>query len=312
MSVAEGLPTMGQLGTQVVERLRYGTVPADVIDAFESEMHATDFEKASDLDVLNPYVHEVRDAVHAIVLSADISAYERLLDGNTRPMRQFLAHFKLSRTYLDIITSNYDRLIEFQCGLEKIPFYTGFYGGYIGGFDESARPHHWPDRSRNEYGVVLYKVHGSVDWFRDPKGDFWRLPLRRSVFVGHEPLIIVPGRSKFETGDLGIHRSMKQLADAAIRRARAFVALGYGFNDPQLDDRLCSRVCQSAETPLLVLARTLTDKVRERLMGKAKNYTMIEREDDAASRVWSSDSADPTVIPVADLWTVKGLLGMIS
>jgi hypothetical protein len=65
---------------------------------------------------------------------------------------------------LHIFSTNYDVCIERFCKINKKTWFEGF-------FNDEWNPDRFADIERN---VILYKLHGSVTWYRDKKGQCTR------------------------------------------------------------------------------------------------------------------------------------------
>ena len=96
----------------------------------------------------------------------DLKCFHAGLDDNSfYPLGVLIrAMFRSTLKTIDVITTNYDRLAEYACEQEGYHHYTGFSHGYLKRIVS-------PDYLSCERVVNIWKVHGSLGWFKRPEGD---------------------------------------------------------------------------------------------------------------------------------------------
>ena len=164
-----------------------------------------------------------------------------------------------------IVTPNYDMLIEHTCDALEVPWTDGFTTGSTCRRDWDAarnsmlkvtrepRGRTWTDTTRLMPHVQLHKVHGSINWFRNT--DETRL-LRCDRMIDDPPpadwrrTMITPGRGKLE--EAGKNRERFAEADAAIAGAKAFLIVGYGFNDDHIHNGVRKRLVDQGCSGIVV------------------------------------------------------------
>lgn len=136
----------------------------------------------------------------------------------------------IKRTYpVEVFTPNYDLLMEQAFEERRVPYFDGFVGSRHTFFDlismeNDILPPRW---------ARLWKVHGSINWWRNPKGDVER---RNEIVPGNRQMIY-PSHLKYD-------QSRRMPYFAMIDRLRAFltqgqavlVTCGYSFGDQHLND----------------------------------------------------------------------------
>jgi len=136
----------------------------------------------------------------------------------------------IKRTYpVEVFTPNYDLLLEQAFEERRVPYFDGFVGSRHTFFDlvsmeNDLLPPRW---------ARLWKVHGSINWWRTPKGDVER----RNEIVPGDRQMIYPSHLKYD-------QSRRMPYFAMIDRLRAFlsqgqavlVTCGYSFADQHLND----------------------------------------------------------------------------
>lgn len=274
-SCARGLPSMGQLAGHLITAITEDKLSQ--ADWAIWEPIATRLAKGDGLEAALelPYVSDsLLDVIvkesGTHVAAAESAAINDLLTGKSEsvlgPLMQLLL---VTGDQPDVITTNYDRLIEIDAALHEIPIDTMFYGQTVGRLDEHlARqelirysPRKARARSRSDLmirpHIRLSKPHGSLDW-RLLNGAVIRVDFATDAAFR----IITPGSSKYREGYETPFDVQRDRANKAIDSATAFLTIGYGFNDPHLQTHLKTRF---AQVPSLVLARSLTDSARSYL-----------------------------------------------
>ncbi|RAX47309.1 hypothetical protein DQ353_19225 [Arthrobacter sp. AQ5-05] len=268
LSCAYGLPGMGALADGLVV-----SVPPLILKAGHSEENWLVVEEQLNrgvgleaaLDSLpsdDPIISLVVASTAQIILDAESTAMSTMLASNEPCMLgKLLIYVTKANIAADVITTNYDRIIELACALAGITVDTGFSGNSIGRYDEVS--------SRSQLQVVkrpggrkpvvalkshvrLSKPHGSLDWY-----DYFGHPVRSEIPLQSRRLMITPGLSKYRSGYDRPFDSQKSRATKAIDDASSLLFVGYGFNDDHLQTHLDPQFNMNTKTT--VLARTLTN-----------------------------------------------------
>jgi hypothetical protein len=291
-SASYGLPTMPALAYALRERM---PELLDDVEKDEWEKVATALENDTGLETAldempaeSIVVPKVIAASAEAILGAEDAAMERIsADPERYPMARLLRLLGFNGT-AQIITTNYDRLIEVAAEISGFLVDTGFYGCHHGRFDPAAshealasRVTVRRDKRRMSFShrphLRLAKPHGSLDWYQGPAGAFhcpYPLTLPR--------LMITPGEGKYKAGYEPPFDHHINLGNGMIDRAKALLAIGFGFNDPHLQTHLNTRI--TAGMPTLILTRTLTSSALA-LVETNPAVTSLERIDDGGTRV---------------------------
>lgn len=242
----------------------------------------------------------------SLINAEDIKVFnESLQNQGMFPLSRLLRHmFKSSLTKLNIITTNYDRLAEYACDQERIHHFTGFTHGF---FRQLAAPNETNSARR----VNIWKVHGSLDWFKSPLEDIVAISNIQGIPVNYKPEIVTPGTQKYQTTHLEPYRSIIHSADQAITSAKSYLCIGYGFNDEHIQPKLMAR-CQRQNSPITIITHSLSEAAKKLVTGgKVQNYLAIERgESDDQSVVYSSLNKNPVIVE-KNIWSLEGYLSLI-
>ncbi len=217
---------------------------------------------------------------------------------------------------LNILTPNYDMLLEYACDCADIPYTNGFTGGVERKLDwgcalrSMLRPErvmyrgkfhiiHKPDKH-----IRLYKVHGSLNYF-----------FHRNKFIENnswmwdspdfaQRVMITPGLSKYEVLQK-YRQELIHTADEAISRENHFLFIGYGFNDKHLEEYIKRKLVQQACAGLII---TLDSNPRiQSLIEQANNLWLVCKDPGPAkgTKICNKQYTSPLLLPEQKLWDIN-------
>lgn len=205
-----------------------------------------------------------------------------------------------SHPLLDIITPNYDLIIEnalSQCG---IPYSDGFYGGYIKNFNwnetklsfirilENNTVKGGKQKKINPIPFVkLHKVHGSLNYFIQGE-DVIRVD-SLSYFPSIEyfdRFIITPGESKHKR--IVQNRNFYSEMDKTIDDVNTFFFIGYGFNDIDIDKKICDDII-SRKKKAIIVTKEITSEKGLSLYNNPDNIIIVDNNKGGATIFYSND-----------------------
>ena len=155
---------------------------------------------------------------------------------------------------IDIITTNYDCILEYVLSNSNIQYSDGFNGKEFSKFDE--------ENFKSSKQINLYKVHGSLRWNKE-----------RYSYYNSEMDAIFPSKKKYEESSRDPFRAIISVSDKAIKNVRCFLSIGFGFNDKHITPRIESAIDNGCR--IVVVTKEATTSTRERL-ARASNYILIE------------------------------------
>lgn len=245
-------------------------------------------------------------ATWSLINSEDLEIFQKSLqDSGMFSLSRLLEHmFRSSLKKINIITTNYDRLVEYACDHMRIHHYTGFTHGF---FRQLATP----AEVKSARKVNIWKVHGSLDWFQSPMGDTVALSNISVIPSDYKPQIVTPGTQKYQKTHLEPFRSIINNADLAISEAASYLCIGYGFNDEHIQPKLMMK-CLREKTPVTIITYALSESAKRLIIdGNAENYLAIEKgETDDQSIIYSSLYAGPITVE-KNIWSLEGYLSVI-
>ena len=199
-----------------------------------------------------------------------------LSNSRALPLSRLYKHlFDSTHKDIFVVTPNYDRIAEYAADAANFSTFTGFSHGYMQQRARSPKTRvcvaGQPIRT-----VCVWKVHGSLDWFKTPA--YQAISLRSGAVppVDFEPLMVTPGLDKYRLTRIEPFRTISDSADSALQEARAFFCVGYGFNDQHVQEKMVER-CDRDSVPMLLITKNLTDTTRDFLAsGRCRRYLAIE------------------------------------
>ena len=142
-----------------------------------------------------------------------------------------------SRSNITFLTTNYDTLLEDALALEKIMVVDGFSGGAMGFWN--------PDKEFNAeitspYQFHLCKLHGSVDWHRNPDVGLVRVRYGANYLSDLSEIMIYPQATKYiETQKDPFASLFTQFRTILSSRVpNVFITCGYSFGDEHINSEI--------------------------------------------------------------------------
>ena len=314
-SAAYGLPGMPGLKDHLLTVACPTPVKSEDVGTwreFLTKLGTTDLETAlNEVRLSEALINHVIERTWDFLAPFEHEVFERaLVDHDLFPLTKLFLHlFNSTRNDVHVVTPNYDRLAEYAADLGKFTHYTGFNYGNIRARVVNGRPRihigNTPSRTVN-----IWKVHGSLDWFRDDSGIVVGLPVSTVRPPNVSPVIITPGIEKYRlTHDEPFH-SIKSGADRALQNANSYLCVGYGFNDTHLQTTLVER-CRGNEVPLVLLTKTISSATKAFLSaGNCDRYLAVEKSA-SGCRIYSKEFPTGEHIAGDSIWELGEFLNLV-
>lgn len=237
-------------------------------------------------DLIFPTDIEIREKVALNKLNMPLSSLIKFLNNTANPN-------------IKIVTTNYDRLIEYSLENVGVDYYSGFTGKYLQRFHGDLGKR---DRSKP---VELLKVHGSLDWYSNPDGEVFSLPDYFHKRSGLNPVMVTPGKNKYQDTHDDPFRSMISRVDTVFTEAKSILIIGFGFNDEHIQPKLMQKM-RTSQTPIIIISKSLTPNTKRFI--KANNESRIlgiEKHLDGSNLVYPNK--DDLKVE-GNLWELKKIL----
>jgi hypothetical protein len=314
-SVPFRIPGMWALGNFLKEEMHF-EAPED-IEQFHEFKHALeefqDLEiSLSKLNLRESLLQQIISKTWEYISKYDLEAYESLLDqARSFPLADLVSFLvSPSQKKLTIVTTNYDRIAEIAASRAKCYICTGYAMSYLGHANDIHRARETKTLRGFNGQVNIWKVHGSLDWFKGPDGVVSHFPLRKNIPSNYFAQIVTPGLRKYNETHNEPYRTILAEADKEIERANFFLCIGYGFNDSHVQEKLISQI--RGNKPIIVITKQLSPNAKKAIIeNKCKNYILIEEgEKPLESRIISS-ICEEVVVDRPNLWQLQEFLKLI-
>ena len=220
---------------------------------------------------------------------------------------KYINHFNVRNNGLVVITTNYDRLIEYACEVNGIRVDNLFVGKYFARFEPEQSKYMFcknlvrrAGKTVAEYAprVTVLKPHGCLSWHM-VDGVPYSIP--QAFF--ENSLIITPGINKYKEGYNVPFDTHRARANTAIDGAQRYIIIGYGFGDDHLETHLVRQL--KGGKPALILTHSLSGRTQE-LINTCKNITAIcsKNANDSAVVTPSGEYTFPNI----NLWDLNEML----
>lgn len=267
------------------------------------------------------------------IASDEISPMVKMLSGDDVIgfNRLFSKYADTTVDCINVITTNYDHLIEASAAISGWEIWDGFGNGVLSKpieskiFNKRMRTlvGYHPRKSpmyENIKHLKIYKPHGSLSWFKKADSTFFKVPGASvsyfELMKGSEilPVIVTPGIGKYLETHYEPYTNVMAEMKESIHSAKTMVIIGFGFNDEHIQASFQS-VLRNSHVPKVIATRELSSNFHDMVQkNEINNFVAIEKHGDG-SRVLSDKL--PDVYPKVyidekfESWSLKGLLNII-
>lgn len=240
-------------------------------------------EESMLVDVIKPmtanFILESEEKLHNEILNRDT--------GFSRLLKYLSGTVSINRRVIDIMTPNYDRIIELVCDKNGLGVITGFSGNIYGKFNKNLLKQPADTYNlKNTTWVRIFKPHGSLNWINENG----QVCLTNNYEVLRKKIehieIVTPGNSKYRVGlTNNTFRCMREEFNELLNPEDNYSLLiyGYGFNDDHFDTALFD----SFQKNVLILARDVKIEIINKALER-KNITVFYHEDDKECMIYKS------------------------
>lgn len=304
-SCTYGLPSMKDIGNYLLKNLPSLLAESDSSQLWERIKNyiAEDFEEG--LNRLSPRdngVDELLQAVRRLITQLfreRCSATEKgfLSNGVLDNPEQIPLFRLIKKIYggcspnaagIDVITTNYDTLIELLSDAGGLSVQTGFRGHSFREFSpDTLTDPLYSQRIVSEKGKVkkdyivaqsvrILKPHGSVNWIIE-RG---RAVEMLTYGDPYEGALVVPGPFKYREALVNsLFDQIRAIMNSVLKSTPAVMAIGFGFNDDHLQNVLKDRL--RSEMPMLILTKDWTKSI-DAMIRSYKNIVAFQQSGEGA------------------------------
>lgn len=294
LSIIYGVPGMGALATYLDTEIKKSA--DDNLKRMWNDRHQVIKNKGLEAGLVNLTQEEaiLVDAIKIFtaryILESEEELHNAILESNTG-FSKLLSYLKgtvsVNNRVIDIMTPNYDRIIEIVCDKLGIGVITGFSGSLYRKFNKNLlkQPTEMYNCKKNTW-VRVFKPHGSINWVNENGNEYltndYRVLQQKIEFIE----IVTPGSSKYREGlTNNTFRCMREEFNELLNPEENYSLLfyGYGFNDDHFDTALFD----SFQKNVLILARDVKKEILEKAQER-KNITVFFHEDSKDYMIYKS------------------------
>jgi len=306
-SVDYGLPLMWELSEEI--KRHSSKFNETEFETLYKNLETKNLEEAIDATTLSDESLDVlRVIVWQYINYKDLAFYDKIIQGDSNfalvdLLKKVIAPSQNTAT---VVTTNYDRVAEYAIDLLGASMVTGFEGNLIQKMNIPSAGKRQQSIRLRERVVNIWKVHGSLDWFSCGDNVICT-PLSKNIAKKHKPLIIAPGKGKYNVTHNEPYRTIIAQADNAFSQASSFLCIGYGFNDDHIQPKLISQIKQGK--PIVVICKEATDACKNNVISAdVKKYAIIEHSMDGKTKV---NGINYNEIYDGDFWKLNSFIKTI-
>ncbi len=148
---------------------------------------------------------------------------------------------------IEIFTTNYDLLMEEALENRSIPYFDGFVGSREAFFDlrsleDDLIPKHW---------TRLWKMHGSINWFKKENGKVFRSDKYDKSDSTH---LIYPSHLKYDQSRKMPFLALSDQLNSFLKKpSSSLIICGYSFNDEHINDTITNALISNPSALVITL-----------------------------------------------------------
>ena len=246
---------------------------------------------------------EIKKTIWNMVNDSDVSVLNRIIaneNGEFNGVKLLLERFiDPHPQVINIVTTNYDRVLEHIMSYHNFSFSDGFNGKVLSIFDES--------QFRNQKNVNIIKVHGSLNWFEVDT----EIRYMSGNLEDKPPQIIAPGKNKYQEAFNRPYRELIQKSDNLINDASSFLVVGFGFNDEHLTPKIKAKV--NSGVPIVLITKEVTENTFNELTN-AQKYILLEELEEGKTKITykENQSSEQQIIEIdGNFWQLNEFMEIL-
>ncbi len=217
-------------------------------------------------------IEEIQNVIYEQCMSPDTDASTNYWQEFLERVEEELGDYLPTKPYV-FFTTNYDLIIEQFAEAKRKRCITGFEDNRLAGSKGIWAPHTFDNTQRDN--VMLHKLHGSLNWYREEK------TVRAESVLGRG-LRSVSGKKLrnvilYPAGYMELTREpfieLLQRLRVALKKTRYLVAIGYSFRDPYIQNVIESGFDENQDLQLILidpngekLLKNVLRKIKERVI----------------------------------------------
>jgi len=222
------------------------------------------------------FVESIREITAKFILDSDYKARDGILSNHSgfENLLGFLSRsVSVNEKVIDIMTPNYDLIIELIADKLKLESTLGFYGSLYQNFNSDRLKNPRTYFSKDEPIVRLFKPHGSINWIKHGHNVIQTSDHSYLKKESKNIEIITPGSMKYQRGLthelFRIHREIFNELITDNKNKFSIFIYGYGFNDQHFDT-----VFENTTKDVIVLTMSIKKEIVDKALNN-RNWTLF-------------------------------------
>ena len=241
----------------------------------------------------NELVDVIKTITAKFILQSEEKLHKEIYDKDTgfcKLLSYLCGTVSVDKKVIDIMTPNYDRIIEIICDRLGIGVITGFSGSLYGRFNINLLKQPTEVFNCKNYAWIrLFKPHGSINWINDNEAEAEYLTNDYRVLEKKADCIeiVTPGCSKYRVGMTNnTFRCMREEFNELLNQRNSFSLLfyGYGFNDDHFDTAFLD--CFEKKN-VLIISKNVKKDIINKALGR-KNVTVFYHDNDQEYMIYKA------------------------
>lgn len=222
------------------------------------------------------FIEKIREITSEFILENEYVQHKSI-ENNESGFEKLLKYLSntvsVNNPMIDIMTPNYDRIIELICDKLNLKTTLGFYGNIYQTFDFNILKSPYEYFANRSHIIRIFKPHGSVNWIKKGDKEYQSNDYQFLKENKRQIDIIAPGRSKYEAGMINdifrCHREMFNELISDSKKEFSIFIYGYGFNDQHFNT-----VFENTNKDVIVLTREIKKSFVDKAL-EHENWTLI-------------------------------------
>jgi hypothetical protein len=197
---------------------------------------------------------EMIDKLRGKIISKLFDWMEFEQDENIEYFKGFLRFQREWKHIVRIFTLNYDLCIEKAC----------MEGNINRGIDPLTHTWNWrnfENEENNDYSIILYKLHGSIDWSRETSG---LVRERRNKSPDGEAALIFGTTYKLQYLDPFLYLIYEFRRRTLDPKTNTIICIGYSFGDEHINGIIGQSITDDPKRRIIVVSPTSADKIADK------------------------------------------------
>ncbi|MEL3962560.1 SIR2 family protein [Lysinibacillus endophyticus] len=259
-------------------RIKWDEIKGGIVEfGLEKGLEGLDYSRDS------IFIDEISTCTAKLIIRDLKENINNILEKDTgfkRLLRYLLDTCSTNNKVLDIMTPNYDLIIELVSDSLGIEVIDGFLGNVICSFDHLTLKNPKSKfilNSKYKY-IRLFKPHGSINWISENSKIIKINDLGILEQSTNKIAIVTPGGDKYRQGlVITEYRSIREEFNNLItsNEKAPILIYGYGFNDEHFNNA----IFQNPQIPLLVISKGIKEDIVEKLIENENAVVFYENEE---------------------------------